>query len=372
VTAQLARSDAADQKRLAKEAQEAHLASMAAEVERLNSELSQRYEAIDSLLPAALSADLCVDLAQMRAVVEHPPFDRTDLETPIPPPDHVADPAEPVFAPPAPPKGLMAVLGKKGHERAVAAATSAHEEALAEWRSGVSAAESARQAAANQHVELDARRVEALKEERARHAAECSVRELEVAQRNDALEALIANLGYGTADAVEEYVSIVFSKSAYPSDLPVERNPEFDASTAELRLRVLVPGPDKVSSTSAYRYTKSSDEIVASMLSQKACRDRYAGAVHQVALRSLYEVFTADRRGLIKTISLEVGTETIDPATGRELYVPFIVAGAERESFLELDLCNVVPTATLGHLGAVVSKNPYDLAAADASGVRRA
>jgi len=68
---------------------------------------------------------------------------------------------------------------------------------------------------------------------------------------------------------------------------------------------------------------------------------------------------------------LTVGTETIDPATGRETFVPFVVAGAEREAFLQFDLSAVVPEATLVHLGAAVSKNPYSLAAADAKGVRR-
>ena len=47
------------------------------------------------------------------------------------------------------------------------------------------------------------------------------------------------------------------------------------------------------------------------------------------------------------------------PATGREGYIPFVAVGADRDSFLELDLSNVVPAATLSHLGAVVSKNPY-------------
>ena len=138
-----------------------------------------------------------------------------------------------------------------------------------------------------------------------------------------------------------------------------------------MRLRVLVPAPDKVPSTNAYKYAKSADEITSTSLSQKACKDRYAGAVHQVALRSLHEVFEADRHGHIKTISLEVGTETIDPATGKETYVLFVATGAERDAFLELDLANVVPAATLGHLGASVSKNPFGLVAADGSGVRR-
>ena len=68
---------------------------------------------------------------------------------------------------------------------------------------------------------------------------------------------------------------------------------------------------------------------------------------------------------------MEVGTETIDPATGRETYIPFVATGAERESFLELDLYGVIPSATLKHLGAAISKNPFGLVRADATGVRR-
>src|SRR5690606_25699375 len=97
----------------------------------------------------------------------------------------------------------------------------------------------------------------------------------------------------------------------------------------------------------------------------------YANAVHQVALRSLHEVFEADRRGLVKTIALEVGTETSDPATGQQTFLLFVAVGAERTSFLELNLSNVVPSATLAHLGAATSKNPYELVTVDPTGVRR-
>ncbi|HSH58432.1 MAG TPA: hypothetical protein VK988_02100 [Acidimicrobiales bacterium] len=85
-------------------------------------------------------------------------------------------------------------------------------------------------------------------------------------------------------------------------------------------------------------------------------KQRYTRAVHQVALRSIHEVFEADRRGLIKTVSLEVGTNTTDRATGRAVYVPFVAAAAERDAFLAFDLAAVVPAATLEHLGAAVSK----------------
>jgi restriction system protein len=93
--------------------------------------------------------------------------------------------------------------------------------------------------------------------------------------------------------------------------------------------------------------------------------------VNQVALRSLHEVFEADRRGLIQSIALQVGTETIDPATGVETYVPFVAVGADRSTFTAFDLAAVVPAATLAHLGAAVSKNPLGLVRADVSGIRR-
>ena len=131
------------------------------------------------------------------------------------------------------------------------------------------------------------------------------------------------------------------------------------------------PGADAPGAGSPV-YVKESDQITETQLSQKAQRDRYSGAIHQVALRSIHEIFEADRRGIVRTISLEVGTSTISPATGRETYIPFVSAAAERASFLEIDLSAVVPNATLKHLGAAVSKNPFGLVPADTKGVRRA
>ena len=170
---------------------------------------------------------------------------------------------------------------------------------------------------------------------------------------------------------MQEYISIVLSNSVYPEHFQVAHEFEFDPVTAELRLRVLVEAPSEIPAIKSYKYTKATDEIVSTPLSQKECRDRYAGAIHQVALRSFHEVFESDRRGLIKTVSLEVGTNTIDPATGLRTYLPFVIAGAERESFLMFDLSSVVPALTLRRLGAAVSKNPYGLVAAERSGVRR-
>jgi restriction system protein len=47
------------------------------------------------------------------------------------------------------------------------------------------------------------------------------------------------------------------------------------------------------------------------------------------------------------------------------------VVAAGREAFTAFDLSNIQPHATLAHLGAAMSKSPFDLAPADtARGVR--
>ena len=298
--------------------------------------------------------------------------DRGDLEVQTAEPAPIPNPPEPVLSLPEPPRGLASLFGKKKHAEAVESATRAHEQARVEWEAKCRQAEARRQKARTDHAEAEEKRITALQRERARYAKECEDREADATARNRDLDELIANLGYGTADAVQEYVSIVLSNSVYPEHFQVTHEFEFEQSAAELRLRVLMPGPSEISDIKAYKYSKASDEITSTTLSQKECRERYASAVHQVALRSFHEVFESDRRGLIQTISLEVGTNTVDPATGKRVYVPFVIAAAERQAFLAFDLSAVVPALTLEHLGAAVSKNPFGLVSAERAGVRRA
>lgn len=369
---QLSKARAAELKQLQKAALEARIAAKEAEAEKCNQELSDTYADIDTLLASTISRDDYVDLETLRIQAQHPPFDRADLEAPTAAPSPTPDPVQPVLQLPEPPRGIASLFGKKKYAQTVEAAKSWHEQALADWQAKCRQAEVDRQAARAKHAGAEQHRLERLARERARYAEECQARVEDAAAKNRSLDELISNLGYGTADAVHEYVSIVLSNSVYPDHFPVNHEFSFAPETAELELRVEIPEPGQLPSVKAYKYTKASDEIVSTSLSQKECRERYASAVHQVALRSIHEVFEADRRGLIQTVSLEVGTTALDPGTGRHGYIPFVIAAAERGIFLGFELSAVVPSMTLARLGAAVSKNPHALAPAERAGVRRA
>src|SRR5205085_10228012 len=124
--------------------------------------------------------------------------------------------------------------------------------------------------------------------------------------------------------AIEEYVGIVLSNSVYPDVFPVTHEYTFDINTRELELAVTIPEPTAVPAVKEYRYVKAKDEISGTSLPVRAQKDRYANAVWQVAVRTLHEVFEADRAGKIKSIALMVGVDRIAPATGRPETVPLV------------------------------------------------
>lgn len=363
------RASESERKRLEKEAATAHTASRQAEVEQLNSELAALYDRVDSLLEATLDVDDYVDLEELRRTVEHPPFDRENLKRPLSAPQPIPEPAAPVFQPPAPPTGLFGRKQKMAEAQAQAEADFA--QAQAQWEEEMRLLPGQRQKLTDRHAAAEETRKRALAAELTRYEAECAEREKEVAEHNADLDQLIANLGYGSVEAVQEYVEIVLANSVYPGGFSVEHEAQFDPETAELSLRVLIPEPSTIPTIKSYRYVKASDEITPVALSQKDARDRYLGIVQQVALRSLHEVFEADRRGLIQSISLDIGTQTTDPATGKGIYVPFLAVSTSPEVFSDIDLSAVVPAATLEYLGASVSRNPLGLVAANTEGVRR-
>ncbi len=206
---------------------------------------------------------------------------------------------------------------------------------------------------------------------REQYEQECREREDEAAERNAHIDQLKNDLAFDLPEAIEEYVAIVLANSVYPESFQVTHRGTFDLATREINLTVSVPEPSTVPAVKEYRYIKTKDEIAESPLPGRIVKERYAGAVWQVAVRTLHEVFEADRAGRIQSIALTVGVERHSPATGLAETVPLVIAAANRAQFEQFDLDNVVPAATLDHLGAAKSKSPYDLTPAVVGGVRR-
>lgn len=359
------RASEKDRKAAEKAAAAAHVEARQAEVASMNAQLENIYAEIDGLLAATLDVDDFVDLAALRDTdPELPEFDPGDLGVPTPEiPDVVYE--EQPAAPPPVSKGLF---GGKKRAAEAAAVQAQYDAEIAAWTERNNARYQAHVAAVEARQVAEAERLEAL--EAARQAHEAAFAE-QIENRRQNLQRLIDNLGFDVEDAVQEYVEIVLSNSVYPDVFPVDHEATFSVADRELTLTVDIPNPDEVPAVKEFKYNKARDEITETKLPVGQVRERYASAVSQVAVRTLHEIFEADRAERIRTISLTVQTDRVSPSTGLPEVVPLVVVAADRETFSQFDLARVVPSATLEALGAAMSKKPYDLVPADTSrGVR--
>lgn len=367
--AQAVRASEVERKAAEKEAARLHVEARLAEVEALNTELTSSYADIDSLLEWTLDIDDHVDLETLMIQPDHPAFDPGPLGQSVPLVQNLVYPPEPQYLSPPAPKGLF---GKKKHAEQVEASRERHEKELADWNASNRRRYESHLALMAKREEKEAERLVKLAEAEAIYRAECEAREAEAAERNAELRTFINDLAFDVEYAITDYVGIVLSNSVYPDAFPVDYDHSFDLATRELTLSVSIPEPSGLPTAKEYRYVKAKDEITSTQLSAKAQKDRYTSATHQVAVRTLHEVFEADRAGKIHSVALTIGVNRTAPATGRPEFVPLVIVAADRETFNGFDLRNVVPSATLEHLGAAMSKNPYDLVPADTSrGVRQ-
>ena len=356
---------AADSERKAAEAKalRLHRDARRAEVDSLNAELASVNDQIDSIFAATLAVDDFVDLNQLRSTITHPAFEvPPDLATPTPDVPGPMPPPAPAFQEPPAQRGLAGLVGgKRKHEEAVAAARTVHDRAAAEWRAQVDKLESDAATARRRRDELEHKRLARIDDARINYEKQCAEREVEVAAQNERLDKLIGELAFDMPAAIAEYVGIVLSNSIYPEVFLVEHDYEFDLATRELTLKALIPPPDPLHTAKEYRYTQSRDEITSMSLPQKELKERFSSAVAQTAVRSLHEIFEADRAAKIQLIALTVAVARTDPATGQPTEVPLLAVAVDRTTFTAFDLANVVPLATLQHLGALISKSCFDL-----------
>jgi restriction system protein len=366
------RANAAQQKEAQRVAVVQHVAARMAEVAALNAELAQQYQEIDGLLAATLGVDDFVDLESLKVKAQHPPFEPGALATPVPAMPTLVYPPEPVYQVPPAPTGLAHALGgKKKYEELVAQSRAAHETTRQAWHAHCNRMYSDYMAESARRQQAEQDRLGRLAQAEESYRQQCQQGEADATAHNQQVSKLINDLAFDVASAIEDYVGIVLSNSVYPDTFPVEYEHRFDLSTRELTLVVTVPGPDVIPAVKEYRYGKVKDEISEIALPLKEQKERYADVVFQVALRTVHEIFEADRAGKIRSVALTVSTSHVSPATGLPAAVPLVVVAADRETFSRFALANVVPHATLTHLGAAMSKSPFDLTPADTSaGVR--
>jgi restriction system protein len=315
-----------------------YLEARAARVEAANADLRSRLNELDNLLLTTLAIDDHIDLNRLKKRAKHPPFEPGALETPLKAPDWRK------FQPPAP-TGLGRVLG--GDTR---------------YQQQVADAEKVFAQAQEKHAAAEATRQRRLAEARSRHERRCQQIDAQVAGHNAEIDRFAKTLAAAEPTAVVEYFGLVLGNSVYPDDFPQRYRLAYVPESRQIVVEYQLPTIDVIPSLREYTFDRARDKVTTNARPPAEISRRYASVVTQVALRTVHELFEADRSRLVETIVFNGIVDTIDRATGHAVRPCLVTVRTIRDTFISIDLAKVDPAACLEHLKAAVSPRPEALA----------
>lgn len=255
---------------------------------------------------------------------------------------------------PPPDPAAFAVAPLSAVKKLVPGAKDSHAAAVANaaWRF---------EAAVAEHAERERQRVAAWRNAHAAHEQRTAQVVADAERQNAEVDAFREEFTRGDPEAIVSYFHYVLERSGYPDGFPQQFRLAYVPESRQLVVEYELPPATIVPAVKAYRFIKTKDEVTSTARPPTAIRALYGGVIAQTALRTLHELFEADRTKHIETLVLNCVVDTVDPATGKAIRPVLVSVRTTRQVFTDLDLANVDPLACLKHLGATVSKNPVEL-----------
>jgi restriction system protein len=329
------RAAAADQKERAR----LYAESRVAEVAALNEVLAADIAALDELLRDTLAVDDFLDFESLKEAARRPPFTPGALGVPEPPPDPAS------FRPPVPGAGQKLLPGAK-------------QRYAARWEAGRRQYD----AAAQEHQQREAERLRRLEQARAEHQRAIAAVEERLARQHAEVEAFKASFQAGEPSAIVQYFALVLERSHYPEGFPQRFRLAYIPESRQLVIQYGLPGYSVIPAVAEYKYIKTGDKVTQKARPLKERQELYKRVVAATTVRTLHEVFEADRSQIAETVVFNGHVDTVNDATGKQEYPCLVTLMTTRDSFMDRDFIRIDPLACLLDLSASVSKNPAELA----------
>ncbi len=160
---------------------------------------------------------------------------------------------------------------------------------------------------------------------------------------NGAVVAFRTRYEAGSSEAVERYVQMTLEKSPYPEGVPGEPDVQFDEPSKTFVINFWVPGPGDVPNVLEYKYVASKKTVKPVEMKQKDLEAFYDNIVHQIALRTVHEVFVADYARVVEAAVFNGWVRGTDGKTGKPFTSCILSYEASRSQFTELQLALVSP-----------------------------
>ncbi|MCP6727521.1 MAG: restriction endonuclease [Patescibacteria group bacterium] len=172
---------------------------------------------------------------------------------------------------------------------------------------------------------------------------------------NQGIELLKEKYRQNDPTATIEYCEMVLNNSQCPESFP--RNFEFDYNpeTKILIVEYSLPPIECFPTLKEVKYLVSKKELKETYISESELNKMFDSTMYKIALRTLHELFEADKSNALQAISFNGWINSINKATGIRENTCILSILAKKEEFMELDLANVDPKLCFKNLKGVGS-----------------
>jgi len=161
--------------------------------------------------------------------------------------------------------------------------------------------------------------------------------------------------------AVKYYCKQVLSFSKLPEGLHREFDFDYVPETKILIVDHGLPAPDDLVRIKEVKYIKATNEFVEVSFSDGEFNQIYDDILYQICLRTLHELFDADKGDALNAVVFNGWIESVDKATGNDTNACVMSVCAKKEEFQKINLARVDPKACFKALKGIGSSTLHSL-----------
>jgi len=322
---------------------------------------------IDDLLIYALNINTSINWDSLKDTKNFEvPNPRNNLESEL---SRISQPPQPTFRalPREPDKGfyepklsLVDRILKSRKENKLRQAETLYQEAMTTWEKSVDETNSLNSNSEKQYEQklkdfeeqrqIVKNRFDALEKdwEREKEAYNESQKE-----RNEKINRLKEYYFNKHSEAITKYCAIVLNKSRYPETFPKNFDLNYNSDNKVLIVEYVLPTPDDLPKLANVKYIASRKELKESFLSETKLSKIYDSAIYKITLRSLHELFEADKAEALEVIIFNGWVNGIDKATGKKVRNCIVTIKSKKIEFNKIELSNVDPKICFNNLNGI-------------------
>ncbi|MFZ2322627.1 MAG: restriction endonuclease [Ignavibacteriaceae bacterium] len=154
-------------------------------------------------------------------------------------------------------------------------------------------------------------------------------------------------------EAILEYCERVLSNSEYPDTFPQKFEIEYNLTNKILIIEYELPSIECFPKIKDVKYLAARKELKETYISDSQLNKMFDDAMYKITLRTIHELFEADKANALDAISFNGWVNAINKATGKTENNCIVSIQVKKDEFLEINLSNVDPKTCFKNLKGV-------------------